>query len=112
MAETLYAYGCLWNSSILVSSVHTLLRMIRKAVPEVYESFQAAREATRTSRSVDAMGALYATLPAVDFSQDVLMQCPQCLSVLPVADSGWVDLSRPRRILELCGDRDFPPSAA
>ena len=98
LAETLRARGSLWNSFVMVGRVGTFLGLIGDAVPGLATPFAAVREDIGTPREADAVRALYAGLPATDFSRQVLAARPAQLAVLPVAGVGWNDLGDPRRV--------------
>jgi mannose-1-phosphate guanylyltransferase len=99
LAENLFARRCLWNSFVIVGSADTLLRLTLEAVPGLYKSFECVRPALGTSAELHTVTELYSHLSPLDFSEQVLSVHPEDLSVLPVFDSGWVDLGHPVRVL-------------
>ncbi|MBI3031511.1 MAG: NTP transferase domain-containing protein [Candidatus Rokubacteria bacterium] len=98
-ARDLLARGCLWNSFVMVGCVPTLLTMIRKALPDLYDRFAGIRPALDTLGEEEAVRALYARLPPTNFSSGVLAACPANLAVLPVNGTEWSDWGEPRRVL-------------
>lgn len=93
MAVALKTNGALRNSFLLVSSAKALLRLFDKAAPLLVEAFR--RTSAHRVPNARRLGRLYATLPMLDFSRDILERVPEELEVLPVADCGWCDLGTP-----------------
>jgi mannose-1-phosphate guanylyltransferase len=105
VAADLFAQGCLWNSFVLVGAVRGLLGLMRRSVPELCEAFHEAQSALRKPADGDVLRSIYAQIPTVDFSRQVLAECPDSLAVLPVANAGWVDIGRPERVRALMARR-------
>jgi len=115
-AAALEARGCLWNSFVMVARVPTLLDLVRLGAPALYASLAPARAALSSSGEVDAVALAYASLPALDFSRDVLAMHPRRLAVLPVSGTTWSDLGDPARVVAARreveqGARAAPPLA-
>jgi len=100
-AEQLLAMGCLWNSFVVISSAHALLNLMQKTVPDLCEAFHDAQEVLGERALGDFAEIIYAQIPSVDFSEEVLSAQPKSLAVLPVAGAGWVDVGRPERVRAL-----------
>ena len=91
--------GGLWNTFVVVSTGRTLLELYRKRFPEIVDVMRSAYESDRRAGSEGAvMAELYARLPVVDFSRDILAEQLSDLRVLPVPPCGWSDLGTPRRV--------------
>ncbi|MEP7354380.1 MAG: sugar phosphate nucleotidyltransferase [Acidobacteriota bacterium] len=105
VARELWHQHCLWNSFVFVGRAHTLLSLVREAEPAFYEIFEDAWTAMASEDESRILSAFYDYLPSVDFSRQVLARCPERLLVMPVANSGWTDLGRPERVLELLDRR-------
>jgi len=99
LARDLLGRGCLWNSFVMVGCVPTLLTLIRKALPDLYDRFAGIRPALDTLGEEEAVRGLYARLPSTNFSHGVLAACPANLAVLPVNGTDWSDWGEPRRVL-------------
>jgi mannose-1-phosphate guanylyltransferase len=99
LARDLRARGALWNSFVMVGRVDTLIRLIKAAVPDLYQALAAVRPALGTAREADVVRELYLRLPATDFSRRVLESPHATLAVLPVSGVGWNDLGVPERVL-------------
>ncbi len=96
-AALLIERGSLLNTLILVARCSTLLEVIAQAQPEVVRAMRAAMD-PRRDRQI-AMEELYAHLPVLDFSRQVLEATPgSILHVEAVAACGWSDLGTPERI--------------
>ena len=114
LARVLRARGCRWNSFVVVSRVHTLVRLIRAAAPDLYQAFASIRATLYTGREDGAVQALYARLPVTDFSRQVLASPHARLAVLPVTGVGWNDLGEPGRVMasrRRIGSREVPAAA-
>jgi mannose-1-phosphate guanylyltransferase len=49
IAKDLLTRGCLWNSFVLVGTVHSLLELVRNTVPNLYGSFETVQAANRNT---------------------------------------------------------------
>jgi mannose-1-phosphate guanylyltransferase len=95
-AALLIGRGALLNTFILVARCSALLEMIERAQPE---AVRAMRVAMDHSDRPAALAELYAHLPVLDFSHQVLEAAPApALHVAPVRQCGWSDLGTPERI--------------
>jgi mannose-1-phosphate guanylyltransferase len=99
VAERLRAAGCFWNSFVMVARVAKLLSLVQRAMPDLDAAFAPLRSLIGTPGERDAARALYARLPASDFSRQVLVARPGDLAVLPVRGVTWSDLGHPDRVL-------------
>jgi mannose-1-phosphate guanylyltransferase len=80
--------GALVGTSVMVGTAPAVLRLIRRAAPEIYENFSLAAERIGTpgeQRAVQA--AYYSQAGYTDFSRDVLEKCAEKLLVVPVPAS-------------------------
>jgi mannose-1-phosphate guanylyltransferase len=107
-AERLLAMGCLWNSSVIISSVRALVGLIRRATPNLCDAFHDAQFVLGKTGVSDLAKAIYQQIAVVDFSRDVLSACPTSLTVLPMANAGWVDVGRPERVRMLLSRNTAP----
>ena len=98
-AERLLAGGCLWNSFVTVARPSTLLGLVARAAPALVEAFGPVRARLCTPWEKGAADALYATLPAVDFSRAVLTPSASELGVMPMTGVEWNDLGDPGRVV-------------
>jgi mannose-1-phosphate guanylyltransferase len=100
IARQLIETGALWNSFILAASVQTLLRLLRRRFPEIVDAMcDAVRRDRHRPHNLLATAGLYARLPSLDFSRDVLSnETEPTLRVIAVPECGWSDLGNPTRI--------------
>jgi mannose-1-phosphate guanylyltransferase len=91
-ARALLKRGCLWNTFVTVGRAATFLLLSYARVPETVLSI------TRAVAD-GALESAYNTLPAVDFSRDILANEPRRLLALRDRASGWADLGSPARVL-------------
>ncbi len=98
-ARELISHGALWNAFIVVSSLHALLSLFSRRIPDVVKAMQAAiREDLRSPGKEGAVTQIYEQLPTVDFSRDILAKQASYLRVLAVPQCGWSDLGTPERV--------------
>jgi mannose-1-phosphate guanylyltransferase len=102
-AESLLARGCLCNSLVVVGSVDALLLLMQDGAPLLYRAFEPLRPMLGTVEEADAAQRVYSSLLTLDFYSEVLATNPQFLSVLPVAESGWLNAGGPKPGLSLVG---------
>ena len=98
VARVLLRNGCLWNSFVIVADVATLLTLIAKTLPDLYETLDAVVGGEETAWASEAVRVLYARLGDVNFSRTVLAARPADLAVLPVRGVDWSDLGVPDRV--------------
>ncbi len=101
VAERLAAAGCLWNSFVIVAHPWALQRLVQRAAPGLAEAFAPLVGRLGTAWEDEAARAVYASLPAIDFSKHVLQARPGDLAVLPVSGLDWNDLGDPARVLAI-----------
>ena len=98
-ARELIGLGALWNAFIVTSTVHALMALFVRRVPEVVKAMHAAMHRDLESSGAEgAIAQLYDRLPTLDFSQDILAKQPSYLRALPVPPCGWSDLGTPERV--------------
>jgi mannose-1-phosphate guanylyltransferase len=98
LASSLMERGCLWNSFVMVGSVHAFLDHIRRALPGLVELFESIRPSLFTAAEGKALCQVYSGIGAISFSQDVLSAQPNELAVLRATGLGWSDLGEPGRV--------------
>lgn len=99
LAQSLLDLGCLWNSFLMVGRVSAFLGMVRRALPDLYDSFLAAHSSSGNDGREGMLNTLYKTIPSINFSQEVLAKRHNGLAVLRVSDVGWSDWGEPARVL-------------
>ena len=99
VAQSLMARGCLWNSFVMVGRVDSLLKMTRRALGELYDSFAEVVPTFGTPAEPGAVRELYSRISETNFSHEVLAMSPDDLAVMRVGEVGWSDLGEPARVL-------------
>jgi mannose-1-phosphate guanylyltransferase len=99
VAEQLRCRGALWNTFISVGPVEAFWSLARRHLPVHAKAL--ARYARRIGRrdEAQALDAAYATMPAANFSRDLLARARE-LAVVPVGGSGWCDWGSPKRVFQ------------
>ena len=98
--------GALINSLILAARAHVLLALIARVFPDNLRAFQ---RFAREPEGAEEVRRLYAALPSMDLSRDVLQRSTAFLSVINVPPCGWSDLGTPERLRQFL---DRAPSAS
>jgi len=98
-AQALMSRGCLWNTFVIAGRARTFLEIIESTTPHVLKSFQPVTESRLREEETERAAAVYESLPAGDFSREVLTRCPERLAVLRMDGAGWGDLGTPEGIL-------------
>jgi mannose-1-phosphate guanylyltransferase len=98
LARTLMDRGCLWNSFVMVGRVDALLKMTRRALPEMYSAFAQIMSTFETSTERKEVDEIYSKILESNFSHEVLAARPEDLTVMRVGDVGWSDLGEPARV--------------
>ncbi|MGH7409305.1 MAG: sugar phosphate nucleotidyltransferase [Candidatus Methylomirabilales bacterium] len=112
LAQTLMARGCLWNTFVMVGAVSAFLTLIRSTAPGLYEAFLRVRPSLGTPGEPEAVRALYAALPSMNFSDYILTGSPPNLAVLPVYEVGWSDWGESERVLAALARMGIRPAWA
>jgi len=98
-ARDLLSRGCLWNTFVIAGRARTFLDVLESAVPDALMSFQRVTGSRVRKEDKERVAELYETLPARDFSREVLTRYPERLAVLRMDDAGWGDLGTPEGVL-------------
>ena len=98
--------GALINSLILAARAHVLLALIARVFPDNLRAFQ---RFAREPDGAEVVRRLYAALPSMDLSRDVLQRSTAFLSVINVPPCGWSDLGTPERLRQFL---DRAPAAS
>jgi len=99
-ARELIGHGGLWNAFIIAAAGRALLGLFERRCADVVANMRAALEREATTCAHGPLDDLYARLPLLDFSKDILEGQETHLRVLPVARCGWSDLGTPKRVAE------------
>ncbi len=112
LARRLMSEGALWNSFVMTARVSTMIGLFMIAAPGLYVAFNSIRAALGTAFEAKSVERLYAQIPDVNFSHEVLEKCPVNLAVIPVREVHWSDLGDPERVQEAWTRTGFTPEWA
>ncbi|MGH7385395.1 MAG: sugar phosphate nucleotidyltransferase [Candidatus Rokuibacteriota bacterium] len=99
-ARTCLGAGHLWNTSVLVGKVATLVQTGWQALPELSDRLARIEPFVGTPEEADAVRQAYELMPKANFSRDVLEACPEVLAVSRLPRIVWSDLGSPHRVME------------
>jgi len=101
IARSLIDTGALVNMFILAASVRVLLHLYSKRYPDLIARLtDAVRQDADRTHDAPATQQLYAALPTLDFSRDVLEGQESALRLVTVRSCGWSDLGTPQRVAD------------
>jgi mannose-1-phosphate guanylyltransferase len=110
VAARLVRERALWNSFILVARASALVELIERRFPVEVAAFQSVfRQAALTERLPRELEKLYARVPEIDFSRDVVEGADAALGVIRVPPCGWSDLGTPQRVAKALAARNGRP---
>ncbi len=99
VARTFLNQGFLWNSFVMTGRVDAFLRMIQRALPDLYHTFEAIKPVLGTADEAAAIENVYSSIAPSNFSHEVLANRASDLSVMAVKNVGWSDWGDPSRVL-------------
>ena len=97
IVSSLWARGAVWNTMVLVARASTIRDLCFGMLPQLREVFETATRLPENDRHT-FLNAIYATLPAFDFSRHVLAPAPGLWTYVWPASVGWSDLGTPERL--------------
>lgn len=92
VARLLLRQGCLWNTFVLVGTLHAFLQAISAAAPALFQALSA--EAATGTRHIPH---IYESIEPVDFSTQILARAAHRFAVASLGEAGWSDLGEPHR---------------
>ena len=92
MARFLFDQGSLWNTFVMAGKVLAFLEMICSAVPGLLKMFQNFPSFQAPGEEFRLPDALYASMPSIDFSRQILSTETQRLIVQKLGPVAWNDL--------------------
>ena len=92
--------GHLWNTSVLVAKVATLVQTGWQALPELSDRLARIEPFVGTPEEADAVRQAYELMPRASFSRHVVEVCPDTLAVSRLPRIVWSDLGSPHRVME------------
>ena len=98
VAGSLLTRGCLWNSFVMAGRVSGFLDLIAAGTPQLLKAFAPLRRALGTPGEGAAAERIYANLPAINFSERILVPAASRLGVVRVKGVEWSDLGNVERV--------------
>jgi mannose-1-phosphate guanylyltransferase len=92
--------GHLWNTSVLVGKVATLVQTGWQALPELSDRLAHIEPFVSTPEEAEAVRQAYELTPRASFSRHVLDVCSEALAVSRLPRIVWSDLGSPHRVME------------
>lgn len=108
LARTLFARECLWNSFVMVGHVRAFLDLIVAGAPLLHRAFEPVRRAVGTHRETAVVERVYAGIPGLNFSEQVLVPAAGRIGVARVKGVDWSDLGNPERVLATISRHGLP----
>lgn len=100
LAKSLMESQVLWNTMIIVANVQTLWNLGAKLLPSMMRLFETLLPAIGSPSESRVLRGIYDSMPARNFSMDLLEHVPHKVSALDVKDVLWSDWGRPKRIAQ------------
>jgi mannose-1-phosphate guanylyltransferase len=105
--------GALWNTFVFVARVETLWNLGWQCFPQLVYQFERLKTAIGGGMEKSIFDEIYRSMPAHNFSSDLLAQVTERVAVMELRDVVWCDWGRPERIagvLEALGKQPAFPS--
>ena len=103
--------GGLWNTMVIVFKIKTLLDLVRRAAPRMYQSFEEILQTIGSAQETQTINDVYGRMETVNFSKGLLENFVADhgarLFVLAVRGVRWSDWGSERRIRSALQKRDF-----
>ncbi len=100
LAELAYRSGALWNTFMMVGNVETIWNLGRRLIPKMMDLFERLGNAIGTTKEPDILRTIYAQMPRLDFSRDLLAHAPGDTAVMEMKGVWWSDWGSPGRIVD------------
>ena len=101
LCAQLISNGAVWNTFVIAAKGIAIVDLINQRFPELVREL---RGALLAKDAAQALRAVYAASPSVDFSRDVVEGMEGFLRVVRAGSCGWTDLGTPERVAS-CVDR-------
>jgi len=98
-AARLFEAGALWNTLLIALDGAAFWRSALEAHPRLAAPFERYRASLGTANEAAVRRAIYAELPTLDLSRDLLAKRPG-LAVVEMVDAEWSDWGTPERLFE------------
>lgn len=104
VAKALYGCGANWNTMVVVAAARTLFRRFSEQLPDVASVFESSLSMPEEGLQA-ALEAVYASLPASDFSRSILGPARELCTASWGSEVGWTDLGTPDRVCRWLAER-------
>ena len=101
IASHLMRRGCLWNSFVMVGTVDAFINVMRHTLPNLLACLESIGATTDPGMRENWLRDLYLKVPAMNFSDEVLVARPCDLAVIRARGLGWSDLGEPERVASM-----------
>ena len=91
LAELAYRSGALWNTFMMVGNVETIWNLGRRVLPRMMDLFERLGDAIDTPREPELLRTIYAQMPRLNFSRDLLAHAPGDTAVMEMKGVWWSD---------------------
>ncbi|MDR3610353.1 MAG: sugar phosphate nucleotidyltransferase [Ignavibacteriaceae bacterium] len=98
VTSSLFASGCLINTSIVIGKSRTIIEQMKKHLPLFFEAFNPIYDSLGTKHEKDIIKEYFKLMPDVNFSKDFLENVADQLAVLEIPDVYWSDWGEEQRI--------------
>ncbi len=98
VADILLRQHALWNTFIMAGAAEVFWSLARKHLPVQTQLFESYRRVVGENSEEATLTRLYESMPAADFSRDVLERA-RGLRVVSLLPCGWSDWGTPERVL-------------
>lgn len=96
LAQLAYASGALWTTGIMTGKVEAFWNVGRKVLPNMMALFERLTEVIGTPKEAEVLRTMYARMPCLSFSRDLLEHAPGETAMMEVSGPWWGDWERPR----------------
>jgi mannose-1-phosphate guanylyltransferase len=96
-AAQLLDAGAVWNTMVLVGRARAVRDLYAELLPDLTKILEVAMHLPSDERDV-FLTSIYASLPMLDFSRDVLTPARNLVTYIWPASMGWSDLGTPERL--------------
>jgi mannose-1-phosphate guanylyltransferase len=99
-ARQAMADGALWNTLVFVARVETLWNLGQRCFPLLIHKFERLKAAIDSRLEEQVLDEIYRSMPAHNFSSQLLAQVTDQVAVIELRDVIWCDWGRPERIAD------------
>jgi mannose-1-phosphate guanylyltransferase len=94
-----------WNSGVFIWRVETILRMIKRFLPDLYDGLMYIEKAIGTKKERSAIRNIYSRIAAISIDHGIMEKAPD-VAVIP-CNTGWSDVGTWRALYDILDKDDF-----